>query len=73
MMLSKTIRWNTNAGMIPNHEGLHIQVLAKDVGSITEHTYVVTKDNDGHYFLSTDGALTGKLPFNLVVAWRNLG
>lgn len=64
------IRWNTNAGLIPNHEGVRIRVLAKDVGSITEHVYVVAKDGDGRHFLSTDGTLLGKLPIRLVVAWR---
>lgn len=67
---SKPIRWNTNIGLIPNHEGMHIRVLAKDIGAITEFVYVVTKDGDGHHFLSTDGTLEGALPFRLVIAWR---
>jgi hypothetical protein len=65
------IRWNTNAGLIPNHEGMHIRVLAKDVGSITEFVYVIAKDGDGLHFLSTDGTLEGLLPFCLVIAWRS--
>lgn len=66
-------RWNTNGGLIPNHEGMHIFVLVKDVGSLTEFTCVVMKDSDGCHFLSMDGTLAGKLPFRLVIAWRNLG
>lgn len=64
------ICWNTDAGMIPNHEGVHIRALARDVGSITEHVYVIARDADGRHFLSTDGTLLGELPLRLVVAWR---
>ena len=58
-------RWNTNGGLIPNHEGMHILVLVKDVGSITEFTYVITNDSDGRHFLSYGWDTRGEVAVSL--------
>jgi hypothetical protein len=70
-MTGAPIRWNTDAALIPNREGMRVRVLAKDVKSATEFVYIIAKDGDGRHFLSCDGTLDGALPIHLVIAWRS--